>query len=163
MSCEYVLWIATAAYGLHILEEYELNWRDWARSVMRLPVEWGSFYVVNALVVVLGVSAASVGWRRPEVALAFPALMVVNATFFHVLPFLVTRVFSPGLLTSVGLFYPVAGWAYYGAWADGVLTVAAAIVSGVIGCLLMAYPVVLLRVKDLAFFRQGVSRGENVP
>lgn len=27
MSHEYVLWIATAAYGFHILEEYDLNWR----------------------------------------------------------------------------------------------------------------------------------------
>ena len=54
MSHEYVLWVALAAYGIHILEEYELNWRDWARVVLRLPVEWESFHVVNALVVVLG-------------------------------------------------------------------------------------------------------------
>jgi hypothetical protein len=25
MSYEFILWIATATYGLHILEEYELN------------------------------------------------------------------------------------------------------------------------------------------
>jgi len=43
MPHEHILWIALAAYGLHILEEYELNWRDWARNVLRLPVDWGSF------------------------------------------------------------------------------------------------------------------------
>lgn len=41
MSHEYVLWIALAAYGLHILEEFELNWRDWARAVLGLPIDWG--------------------------------------------------------------------------------------------------------------------------
>ena len=48
MSLTDLLWLATAAYGVHILEEYQLNWRDWARAVIRLPVEWSDFYVVNA-------------------------------------------------------------------------------------------------------------------
>src|SRR5215813_4721313 len=86
MSREYVLWIAVAAYGLHILEEFELNWRDWARSVLQLPVDWNSFYVVNALVIVLGACSAAVGWREPWFALAYPALMLINATLFHVVP-----------------------------------------------------------------------------
>src|SRR5947209_3265328 len=119
MSHEYVLWIATAAYGVHILEEYELGWRDWARATLRLPVGWDTFYLVNALVLVLGACCAMVGWRRPEFALSFASVMVVNATVFHVLPVVRTGVFSPGVVTAVVLFYPVAGWAYYGAWADG--------------------------------------------
>jgi hypothetical protein len=150
MSHEHVLWIALAAYGLHILEEYELNWRDWARSILHLPVEWGSFYIVNALVVVLGACCAEVGWREPWFALGLPALMLINATFFHVLPTLTTRVYSPGLATAVGLFYPVGAWAYFGAWSDGVLTAQAAILSAVFGAGLMATPIVLLKVKSLA-------------
>src|SRR4051794_24018120 len=66
MTNAYVLWIATAAYGLHILEEYELNWRAWARNVLKLPVDWDTFYVVNALVLVFGACCAMVGWQRPE-------------------------------------------------------------------------------------------------
>lgn len=54
MTLTDLLWLATAAYGIHILEEYQLNWRDWARAVLGLPAEWDSFYVVNALVIVLG-------------------------------------------------------------------------------------------------------------
>jgi hypothetical protein len=154
MTHEYVLWLATAAYGLHILEEYELNWRDWARKVLGLPVEWGTFYVVNSLVVVLGVCSAGVGWRQPEFALSFPALMLINATLFHVVPFATTHIFSPGLITAVVLFYPIAGWVYYAAWLDGALTRETGIVSAVIGALLMASPIVLLRVKDKPFFRQ---------
>ena len=113
MTHEYLLWFATAAYALHVLEEYEYNWRDWARRVLKLPVEWHTFYIANAIVIVLGVCAAGIGWREPWFSLAFPALMLVNATFFHVLPFLWTRINSPGMFTAVLLFYPVAGWVYY--------------------------------------------------
>lgn len=158
MSHEYRLWIALAAYSIHMLEEYELNWRDWARSVLRLPVEWGAFYVTNAVVVVLGVTFAAVGWREPWFALGLPALMLINATFFHVLPTIVTRVYSPGLATAVVLFYPVACWAYYGAWMDGVLTTPTAILSGTFGALLMATPIVLLRVKDRKMFAYGAAQ-----
>lgn len=152
MSHEHLLWIALAAYSIHVLEEYELDWRDWARTILRLPVEWGSFYVANAAVVVLGVSFAVVGWREPWFALGLPALMLINATFFHVLPTIITRVYSPGLTTAVMLFYPVAGWAYYGAWLDGVLSVPVGIMSGMFGAFLMATPVVLLKIRNRKMF-----------
>ncbi len=152
MSHEHLLWIALTAYGLHVLEEYELNWRGWASSVLRLPVDWGSFYLVNALVGVLGVCCASVGWREPWFALSLPALMIINATLFHVLPVVATRIYSPGVTTAVLLFYPVAGWVYYGAWADGVLTAAVCVQSGISGACLMAMPIVLIKVKGHKMF-----------
>jgi hypothetical protein len=152
MSHEYVLWISVAAYGVHMVEEHELNWRDWARMVLHLPVDWASFYMTNGIAVVVGVCCAAVGWREPWFALGYPALMLINATFFHVAPTIVTRVYSPGLATAVVIFYPVAGWAYYGAWADGVLTVTEGIVSGVFGAALMATPVVLLKIKGWKVF-----------
>lgn len=83
--------------------------------------------------------------------------MLVNATFFHVLPFLLTRINSPGLFTAVLFFYPVAGWVYYGAWTDGVLKTNDAILSAVIGAATMAYPIVLLRTKGIRFFRQDMA------
>lgn len=157
MSHEHVVWIAVAAYGLHILEEYELNWRDWARSVLHLPVEWGSFYVVNALVVILGASCAEVGWREPWFALGLPALMFINATLFHVLPTITTRIYSAGLATALFLFYPVAAWAYYGAWTDGVLTTQTVIWSSVFGAALMATPIVLLKIKGRPSFAYSTA------
>ena len=74
-----------------------------------------------------------VGWRRPEFSLAFPAVMLVNGTVFHVLPVLKTQIFSPGIITTLILFYPVAGWAYYGAWENNVLDLWVAVSSGVLG------------------------------
>ena len=103
MNHEIWLWVATAAYGLHALEEFMLDWKTWANKVLKLPVDWPIFYVVNALVVVLGIIAAEIGWRLPALSLAFPALMLINAVFFHILPFVVTKKFSPGLISAVVL------------------------------------------------------------
>ena len=97
MSLTDLVWLATGAYALHILEEYELNWRDWARAVIGLPVEWNDFYVVNAVAIIAGIVAANLAGHTPMLGLAFPALMLINATFFHVAPVLWTRGrFSPG-------------------------------------------------------------------
>lgn len=152
----YILWIATLAYALHVVEEYMLDWRSWARSVMRLPVTWAHFALVNGVVVVLGIACAEVAWRLPAFSLALPALMLINGTFFHVLPWILTRGrFSPGLGTSLLLFYPCALWAYLGAWADGVLSLNVFALSLVIGALLMAAPIVLLKLSQRPYFKQG--------
>jgi len=154
MSLSELIWLATACYAMHILEEYQLNWRDWARTVIGLPVEWSDFYVVNALVIVFGIVAANLAGRWPSLALAFAALMLINATFFHVLPTIRAHGrFSPGLFTAVVLFYPVGVACYWRAAAAGAGIIALA-GSLVLGALLMASPIVLLKIKDRPYFRQ---------
>jgi hypothetical protein len=156
MSLTDLIWLATASYALHILEEYQLNWRDWARAVIKLPVEWSDFYVLNSLVVVFGIVAANLAASSPGIALAFPAVMLVNATVFHVLPTLQTDGrFSPGLISAVVLFYPVATACYWHAARDGVGP-AALIGSLVLGAVLMACPIVLLKIKNRPYFRQAM-------
>lgn len=151
MTLTDLLWLSTAAYALHVIEEFTLNWRDWARNVLGLSVEWPTFYVVNAVVAVLGVAAAMIAPGLPAVALGLPALMLINATFFHVLP--VIRFggrFSPGLISAVLLFYPLGIASYAAAdvgWGGIGLSV-------VIGAGLMAWPVLLLKLKDRPYFRQ---------
>ncbi len=155
MSHEYVLWIATAAYAVHMIEETMYDWQGWVRRVLKLHSEWNEFYVVNAFVIVLGISCAMVGWRQPAAALVFPAFMLVNAILFHIAPVLVTRIFSPGVFTAVILFMPIGSWAYYGAWRDGVLSTGTVVISGVTGFLLMMFPIVLQKTKRLPFFNQS--------
>jgi hypothetical protein len=145
---DFLLWVCTAAYSMHIVEEFTLDWRDWARDVLRLRVDWPHFFVVNAAVIVLGVCFAQVGWRLPEMSLMYPAIMIINAIFFHILPTLTQRRFSPGTLTAVTLFLPVGLWTYFGAYADGILSGTTIAVSLVGGALLMASPVVLLRIGE---------------
>jgi hypothetical protein len=149
------LWLATGCYAAHILEEYQLNWRDWARQVIGLRVEWGDFYVTNAVVIVLGIVAPNLAVAWPALALTFPALMLINATFFHVLPVILTKGrYSPGVFTAVILFYPVGIACFARAATQGLIGVGAMIVSFVLGALIMAFPIVLLKVRSLPYFRQ---------
>jgi hypothetical protein len=155
MDLSHWIWLATAAYGIHAFEEFELDWRNWARAVIGLPVEWHDFYVVNFLVIVLGIAAAELAHAAPGVALAFPALMLINAVFFHIAPFFVTRGrFSPGLVTAVLLLIPIGTVCFIVANERGVLDTRNLVGSFVLGALLMATPIVLLRVKSKPYFRQ---------
>ena len=114
MTLTDLLWLAVACYGLHILEEYQLDWRNWARAVIKLPVESSDFYVMNALVIVFGIAAADLAAHWPLLALTFPAVMLINATFFHILPVIRTHGrFSPGLFTAIVLFWPVGIACYW--------------------------------------------------
>ncbi|HEY9211271.1 MAG TPA: HXXEE domain-containing protein [Ancylobacter sp.] len=156
MTLEVWAWLALAAYTLHIMEEFALDWRDWARSVIGLPVEWTDFYITNAAVIVLGIVQAQLANVLPVVALVFAALMLINATFFHVLPVIVTKGrFSPGAITAVLLFYPVGIGMYRTAAAEGLLTRGVLLGSMLGGAVLMAYPIILLRLKGLPYFRQA--------
>ncbi|KAB2862473.1 MAG: HXXEE domain-containing protein [Bauldia sp.] len=158
MDLSHWIWLATAAYGIHVLEEFMLDWRDWARAVVGLPVEWTDFYVVNALVVVLGIVAANLAASAPGVALGFPALMLINAVFFHILPVVRTGGrFSPGLMTAVVLFLPVGIACYAAASEAGLLDAGTVVVSIVIGAALMASPILFLKIKDRPYFRQDGS------
>ena len=149
-------WLALGAYTLHICEEYYLNWRDWARAVIGLPVSWTDFAVVNGVVVVLGIVQAELAASLPLVPLCYAALLLINATVFHVGPFLRTRGrFSPGLFTAVLLFYPTAIATYWHVAAAGRLTAALLLGSLLGGALLMATPIVLLKLRALAYFRQA--------
>lgn len=150
MNHEYLLWIATLAYGVHMIEETIYNWHDWVRKVLKVNAEWSEFYMVNAVVIVLGATCAMVGWRSPAFALILPAFMIINAVLFHIVPVLVTRIFSPGVITAVFLFLPVTGWIYYQAYLDGVLTAPVTWISSLSGLALMFFPIVLQKTKTNA-------------
>ena len=119
-------------------------------------MEWDFFLLTNALVIVIGITCAEVARTLPMIALAFPALMLINATFFHVGTFLWKRGrFSPGLITAVLLFYPLGILCYKSAYAAGVLTRVTWIGSFAMGAVLMSLPILLLKAKEMAYFRQS--------
>ena len=150
-----LLWLCTAAYAIHVLEEYEFDWRNWARAVIKLPVEWTDFYIVNSLVIVLGIVTANLA-QQPALALAFPALMLINATFFHVLPMFLTRGrYSPGVFTAVVLFFPLGIACFHRALSTGTVSSRGVLLAFIIGALLMASPIVMLRLKSKPYFRQS--------
>lgn len=146
-----MMWLCLAAYSVHVLEEFVFDWQNWARNVLHLPAQWDDFYITNAVVIVVGIVAAEIVPTWPAVALGFPALMLINATFFHVAPVIWTRGrFSPGVITAVLLFFPLGIETIRRAHADGA-TLATAFV---VGALLMATPIVFLKLKVKPYFDQ---------
>jgi Protein of unknown function with HXXEE motif len=157
MGLSHWLWLATAVYGIHALEEFVLNWRDWARAIIGLPVEWSDFYVVNFLVIVLGVVAANLADAAPAIALSFPALMLINGVFFHIVPVIKTHGrFSPGVITAVMLFLPIGYVCFRTTALAGLLDTGTLVASFAIGAALMASPIALLKIKDWPYFQQAV-------
>ena len=153
MSNNDIFWIAMGAYALHMMEEFFYDWKSWANNVLGLPVDWPGFYVTNTAVLFLGIVCSSVGWGTPWVALTFPALMLINAFLFHVMPFIIKRKFSPGLITALILFFPIGFCAFKTAIIQGVST-NDILLSFLSGGLLMAFPIILLKTKNLPFFKQ---------
>jgi len=152
---ETLAWLSLAAYAVHILEEYTLDWRNWARAVIKLPVEWSDFYVTNAVVVTLGIAQAMLAPILPLAPLIYAALMIVNAVFFHVLPMLRGGGrFSPGVATAVVLFLPLGTAVWRQAAADGALNATTAVLAAAGGVVLMAFPIVMLNLKSKPYFRQ---------
>ena len=146
MALERLCWLAIVACGIHVVEEYLLDWRGWVRSLSGVYVSSGFFFAMNALAMVVGAACAAVANRLPMLALAIPALMLINATFFHVGAFLWTRGrFSPGLITAITLFYPMGIWCFKSAHDAGILTASRLFGSFALGALFMATPLFLWR------------------
>ncbi len=155
MTLETLGWLGMAAYAAHILEEYTLDWRGWARAVLGLPVEWNDFYVTNCVVIALGIAQAMLAPTLPLAVLSYAGLELINGTLMHVVPFIRTRGrFSPGLITSVCFFIPLGIATYWTALSSGLASFGTALLGLVIGGLTLAFPIVMLMVKSKPYFRQ---------
>ena len=153
MKPDYIFWVALAAYAFHILEEYSYDWKTWAQNIMKLDVDWNTFYITNVVVLFFGLSCAEVGWSHPKFSLMFPALMVINALFFHIIPYVRSkRKFSPGMFTAIFLFLPIGVGSYHMATDLGV-PIKSMLIAGGCGALVMAFPIFLLKTKNLDFFK----------
>ncbi len=156
MSLETISWLSMAAYAYHILEEYSFDWRNWARSALHLPVEWSDFYITNAIVIAFGIVQAQLAATLPLAPLSFAALMLINAVFFHILPFIRLKGrFSPGLFTAVVLFVPISLAAFAAALASKQVGWPTVGFSVLIGALTMAFPVVMLKLRSRRYFQQA--------
>lgn len=162
MTIETLGWLGMAAYAAHILEEYMLDWRGWARAVLKLPAEWNDFYVTNCVVVSLGIAQAMLAATLPLAVLSYAGLELINGILMHIVPFIRTRGrFSPGLFTGTFLFVPLGITTYWTALSTGVASVGTALLSLLIGGLTLAFPIVMLLVRLRPYFRQEEHAKEN--
>jgi hypothetical protein len=145
---DWVLWVLLTASALHVVEERALGWQGWAARTLgeRLGVipTWLDFWTTNGLLIVFGVSASAVGWRAPAFALSFPALALINAVFFHIVPSIGARRPNPGCFSAVALYLPIGVWGYLAASQDGLLDAGSIGLSVVLGAVAMASAIVAL-------------------
>lgn len=111
-----------AAIGVHVIEEYALNFTGWASRALAAPVTWQDFHLVNAGVAAFAIACAVLGWRAPAFSLSSAALVMLNAAAFHGGASLISGQYSPGTASALLLFLPAGAAAYAAAARDGVLT-----------------------------------------
>ena len=129
---EWTLWVVAVSCTLHATEEYLTGWQGWARHTLGIVMPTTRFLIANAVLVVVALLLARVGWRRPALSLVIPSATLVNAVFFHILPTIVQCRVSPGIYTAALLYVPFSSLALVGAARDGVArtAIATALVAG---------------------------------
>jgi hypothetical protein len=133
-TSEWTLWVVAVSCALHVTEEYVTGWQQWARQTLGIVMPTPRFLAANAVLVVVALLLAGVGWRRPALTLVIPSATLVNALFFHILPTIVQGRVSPGVYTAAFLYLPFSSWALVGAARDGVprTAIATAVVAGTV-------------------------------
>jgi hypothetical protein len=155
MNMTTLAWLGMAAYSVHILEEYTLDWRGWSHAVLGLPTEWNDFYVTNCIVVALGIAQAMLAPTLPLAVLSYAGLEFINGLLMHVFPFVRTRGrFSPGLITSVFCFLPLSITTFWTAWSTSIASIGEIGLGLLIGALTLAFPICMLIVKSWPYFQQ---------
>jgi Protein of unknown function with HXXEE motif len=131
-TSEWTLWVVAVSCAFHVTEEYLTGWQEWARQTLGIAMPTTRFLVANAVLVVVALLLARVGWRRPALSLVIPSATLANAVFFHILPTIVQGQVSPGVYTAALLYLPFSSWALVGAARDGVArtAIATAVVAG---------------------------------
>ena len=154
-SFTHYLSVVAVSWAFHVAEEYLTGWQEWARQTLGIVMP--TFLVANAVLVVVALLLARLGWRRPALSLVIPSATLVNALFLHILPTVVQRRVSPGNYTAALLYVPFSSWALVGAARDGVARTAIA-VALIAGTLMMA--IVVLAAKWLSNAGFGVYSPE---
>jgi hypothetical protein len=143
-SHSWVLWVGIVAIGLHVMEEYAQGWLAWANQQVgpRFGIRFTEtdFFFTAFLLIFYALAGAAIGWWAPAVSLAIPALFVVNAIFLHMLPSLRADRLTPGTITAILIYLPVAAWMFWAAAEDDVLNLGTVVLAFVLGTALMYYP-----------------------
>lgn len=90
----------------------------------------------------------------PLTPLSFASLMLINAILFHILPAIRSAEACRRLFTAVVLFLPAGIAIWRRAALDGFLSLSTRVGAVAIGALLMAFQVVMLRLKSRPYVRQ---------
>ncbi len=150
-SHSWVLWVGVIAAALHVVEEYSEGWVTWANyefgSRFGIVVTEKDFFLGSTGLIFIALAGAAIGWWAPAISLAVPALFILNAVISHMLPSARGDRLTPGTLSAVFIYLPVAVWMFWAANQDGKLDFGTFLGAFIIGAALMAYPLVVLMLK----------------
>ena len=140
-----VPWLPLAAVAAHLVEEfawpggfgdwYRTHYPDRAKSLSNVFLVW-----INVLMVVMSLIAAFF-WKTLyaiEMWLVVASIAGANA-FFHLLATMRWRTYSPGLVTGLLLYVPLAVYGFVTFTRDGLISTNLAIQAALIGPLYHAY------------------------
>jgi hypothetical protein len=70
-TSEWTLWVVAVSCAFHVAEEYLTGWQEGARQTLGIVMPTTRFLVANAVLVVVALLLARLGWRRPWRALSW--------------------------------------------------------------------------------------------
>jgi hypothetical protein len=144
------------------MEEYAEGWLVWANEqvgprfgVTFTPVD---FFFTAFLLIFYALAGAAIGWWAPAVSLAVPALFVVNTVFLHMLPSARSDRLTPGTLSAIFIYLPVAAAMFWAAAEDGYLNFGTIVLAFILGTALMYYPLAVAILARRIGWQEGSGR-----
>ena len=106
-----LLWLFSAAYVAHVAEEFWAGpgFPAWFAQIIGRPLPVAAFVSINAVAFALLIAAIIAAIRREDagwMAVAIATVVTVNG-LLHAAGTVVTRTYSPGLITGVVLYLPL--------------------------------------------------------
>jgi len=140
---DWVFWAMVGAAVVHVGEEYFFGFIDFSRDMgwrFTAGMDLVAFIVVDALFILLCVAGALMGMDQPFFSLSIAALFLIN-TVMHLVPMAMVRRYSPGSVSALFLYVPLAIYAFYVVDEAGKLTALTVLGAFLLSFLWLAFPI----------------------
>jgi hypothetical protein len=139
-----VIWLIPAAYALHIVEESLGNFPGWVVHSLHGSFSLTAFVLNNAAFMAILLALVTANARRTTSARATALLVWTSANLFwdgllHLLSTPVLDVYSPGLITSALLYFPICLLVGVTAVTQGVLSARRVALAALVGLALFGF------------------------
>ena len=105
-----LLWPFVPAYAIHVAEEWFAGFPVWIARVTGRPVPDAAFVLINSVALVLLIAGIRAATRKEDsgwIAVAVATIALVN-TIAHAAGAAFTRSYSPGLISAIVFYVPLA-------------------------------------------------------
>ena len=139
---------------IHVLEEYAYpgGFLDWMKGMNPRFTPWITTrfaVIINGLFLLLCVVGAIVAARNLVLSLSVASLLFING-LMHLGGTVRARRYTPGVVSGILLYMPLALYAFYLFARSGRLTLAGSAIAGLLGVLYQAIPIGYLGLSSTA-------------